>query len=99
MHPCTLSDVTHSAFGPQRLRDVNELIYPVYVFGIPKRVKPLVQLEFEHKGLIGTCGEFSVPFSLTKGTLRRFQASREGVGFGPPTPVHACVSRVDFACV
>ena len=99
MHPRTLSDVTHSAFGPQSLRDVNELIYPIYVFGIPKRVKSLVQLEFEHKGLFGTCGEFSVSLSLTKGTPRRFQASREGVGFGPPTHVHACVSREDFSCV
>ena len=62
--------MTHSAFGPQCLKDVYELIFPLYVSCIPKRDKRLVQLELEHKGLFGTPGRFSVPLSLYKGSSR-----------------------------
>ena len=62
-------------------------------------VKRLVELEFEHKGLFGTPRGFSVLFSLPKGSSRRIEASSEGVSFGPPSHVHAYVSRVDFSPV
>ena len=58
-------------------------------------MKRLVQLDFEHNCLFGTCGEFSVPFTIPKYLCRRFEASGEGVGFGPPSHV----SRVDFSRV
>ena len=99
MHPCALSDVTHSAFCPQRLRDLYELICPVWVFRISKHVERLVQRNFEQRGLFITSGEFSVLYSLPKVLPRHFEASREGVGFGPTSQVHACVSRVDFSRV
>ena len=73
-HPRALKDVTHSSFGPQGLKDVYELTCPLYVFGIPKRVKRLVQLEFEHEGLFGTPGRFSVPLALYKGSSRSCEA-------------------------
>ena len=38
-------------------------------------------------------------FSLPKGPSRRFEASSKGVGFGPPSRVHAGVSRVDLSRV
>ena len=66
--------MTHSAFGPQCLKDVYELIFPLYVFGIPQRNKRLVQLELEQKGLFGTPGRFSVPLSLPKGSSRSCEA-------------------------
>ena len=51
-HLRTFSDVTYSAFALSVLyKDVHELISPLYVFGMLKLVKRLVQLEFEHKGL------------------------------------------------
>ena len=45
-HPRAVSDVTHSAFGRQGLKDVYEVICSIYLFGVPKRVERLVQLEF-----------------------------------------------------
>ena len=48
---------------------------------------------------MGTPGGFSLPFSLPKGPSRRFEASREGVGFGLPWNVHACVSSLDISRV
>ena len=91
--PRALSDVTHSGSGPEWISDVYQLICPAWVFGIPKRVKRLVQLEFQHKGLFGTPGGFSVTFALPKGHSRCFEAYGEGVGLGPPTHVHACLTR------
>ena len=73
-YPRALSDVTHSVCGPQCLKDVYELICPLYFFGIPKRVKRLVQLELEHKGLFGTSGTFSGPLSLYKSSSRSCEA-------------------------
>ena len=68
---------------------------PIYklVFRISKCIKRLVELEFEPKLLFGTLGEFSVPFSLSKGPFTRFLASGEGVRFGPPSYVHASLTR------
>ena len=62
--------MTHSAFGPEGLKVVYQLIGPLYFCGMPKLVKHLVQLEFEHKGLFGTPGRFSVRLSSPKGPSR-----------------------------
>ena len=70
---------------------------PSLDFGIPKRVKRLVPLEFEQKGVLGTCGRFSVPFSLSKGRSRHLEACGEGVGLDPPSRDHACLSREDLS--
>ena len=88
--------MTHSAFGPQGLRNVYELICPIHAFCISNRVKRLVQLEFEQKGLFGTCCRFSVPFSLSKGRSRHLEASGEGVAFDPLSRDQACLSPVEF---
>ena len=40
-----------------------------------------------------------MPYSLPKDPSRRFQASAEGVGFGPPSHVRVCDSRVDVSRV
>ena len=98
-HPRSLSDVTHRDFGPQGLCGNYEHISFPLGLGIHKYVKRLVQLELKHRGLFGTPGGFFVLFALPKGHSRRFGASGEGVGFGPSSHVHACVSRMDIACV
>ena len=91
-----MSDVTYSPFGPQGLRNVCELFCPIHAFCISHRVKRLVQLEFEQKGLVRTCHRFSDPFSLLNGRSRHLEALGEGVAFDPLSRDHACLSRVDF---
>ena len=60
-HPRLLSDVTHSAFCPRTLCDVYMLISLISFFGVPKRVKRLVQLNFKPKVLFGYPGGYSLP--------------------------------------
>ena len=59
----------HSAFGLQRVRDVYDVISPLKGFGIPRRVKRLVERNIEPKGLLGTSDEFSVLFLSPRARL------------------------------
>ena len=75
------------------------VLCPFTFFGIPKRVKRLVLIYFEFKGPPGTTGGFLCLLFLPKCSSSPFKASVEGVGFGSPSHLHACVSRVDFSRV
>ena len=72
---------------------------PLKVFGIRKPVYRILQIKFEHKGLLGAPGRFFVPVSFPKGPSGRFESSGEGVGIRPFSHVHACVSREDISRV
>ena len=61
--------MTHLAFRPQALLKVKKQICPALGLGIPKRVKRLVQLYFEHNGLLLTARGYSVPFLFLRASL------------------------------